>query len=85
LGDIDMVQLLLRNGADPSVGTHCGVLKAAAKSNFSIFKILFDQLDAQAISSVIPDIIRGVSDEVLAEAFIPLLQGFSAEAEETPE
>jgi ankyrin repeat protein len=74
--DIDVVNILLRNGADLKVGNYCALVQAASKSSFSILKLLFDQTrdDPSSMSSAVPDIISHIRDETLARDLIPILE-----------
>jgi ankyrin repeat protein len=73
--DLPMVKLLLENEADPTVYSHCALVKAVSVSNFSIFKLLFSKLNSQSeeLHKVAGGIISNVSDEVRARALIPFL------------
>jgi ankyrin repeat protein len=73
--DLPMVKLLLENEGDPTVHSHCALVKAAAVSNFSLFELLFSKLNRQSeeLGKVAGGIISNVSDEVRARALIPFL------------
>jgi ankyrin repeat protein len=75
-GNRNMVDLLLRNGANLEVGNYCALVNAASQSSFPILKLLFDQVedDTSKMSSAISDVIAQIKDEMLARNFIPILE-----------
>jgi ankyrin repeat protein len=74
--NMDMVELLLRNGANLKVGDYCALAKAASMSSFPILKLLFDQIedDTSNISTAISEVIRQAKDEILARELIRILE-----------
>jgi ankyrin repeat protein len=74
--DIDMVNILLRSGANLKAGNYCALVRAASKYNFPILKLLFDRAgeDLNNMSSALPDIITHIEDEALARDLIPILE-----------
>jgi ankyrin repeat protein len=81
--NVDMVDLLLRNGASVEVGNYCALVKAAAQSSFSILKLLFDQIegDTSKMNSAMSDVIGQIEDETVARDFIPILERMFARNE----
>jgi len=73
--DLPMVKLLLENEGDPTVFSHCALVKAVAVSNFSLFELLFSKIDRQSeeLGKVAGGIVSNVSDDVRARALIPFL------------
>jgi len=73
--DLPMVKLLLENEGDPTVYSHCALVKAAAVSDFSLFELLFSKLDMKSedLGKVVGGIVSKVSDEVRARTLIPFL------------
>ncbi|PMD58680.1 ankyrin [Hyaloscypha bicolor E] len=73
--DLPMVKLLLENGGDPTVYSHCALVEAVSVSNFSIFELLFSKLNRQSeeLAKLAGGIVSKVSDEVRARALIPFL------------
>jgi ankyrin repeat protein len=74
--NMDMVDLLLRNGANLKVGNYCALVKAASKSSFPIIKLLFDQVedDTSNMNSAISEVIAEVGDETIGRDLIPILE-----------
>ena len=76
LQNLEMVNLLLHRGASPLVGDCCALITAASKSDFSIFRVLFDKVGKKSsgFGSVVCDIITQVSNEPFAQELIQLLE-----------
>lgn len=73
--DLPMVKLLLENEGDPTVYSHCALVKAVAVSNFPLFELLFSKLSRQSeeLGKVAGGIVSNVSDEVRARTLFPFL------------